>query len=53
MLAPMSRGILATVTAPLSAGADPTAVGVALQSAYADEPFVRVLPDGQWPATQE
>jgi N-acetyl-gamma-glutamyl-phosphate reductase len=52
VLAPMSRGILATVTAPLSAGADPAAVGVALQSAYADEPFVRVLPDGQWPATQ-
>jgi N-acetyl-gamma-glutamyl-phosphate reductase len=52
VLAPMSRGILATVTAPLSAGADPAAVGVSLQSAYAEEPFVRMLPDGQWPATQ-
>lgn len=52
LLAPMARGILATVTAPLSAGADPTAVGEALHAAYDAEPFVRVLPEGQWPTTQ-
>jgi N-acetyl-gamma-glutamyl-phosphate reductase len=52
ILAPMSRGILATVTAPLSAGTDPQQVGRALRDAYDAEPFVRVLPDGQWPATQ-
>ena len=67
LLAPMPRGILATCTAPLTAaagaghgpapgGSDPgyTATGrlrAALEEAYAGEPFVRVLPAGQWPAT--
>jgi N-acetyl-gamma-glutamyl-phosphate reductase len=46
VLAPMPRGILATVTA-LGSG-DPAA---ALQAAYADEPFVHVLPAGVWPST--
>jgi len=50
VLAPMSRGILATVTArPLAGAADPAAVREAL--AYAGEPFVRLLPEGVWPAT--
>jgi N-acetyl-gamma-glutamyl-phosphate reductase len=52
LLAPMARGILATVTAPLLPGVAPEAIGSALAEAYADEPFVRVLPDGQWPTTQ-
>jgi len=52
LLAPMARGILATVTAPLAPGADPSAIGEALHRAYDDATFVRVLPDGQWPATQ-
>jgi N-acetyl-gamma-glutamyl-phosphate reductase len=46
----MPRGILATVTA-LPVGdvpADPRAV---LAQAYADAPFVHVLPDGRWPHT--
>lgn len=51
LLAPMARGIIATVTAPLTRH-DPQEVGVALRQAYLDEPFVRVLPEGQWPATQ-
>ena len=50
-LAPMSRGILATCTAPLADGADPAALRAAYQAAYADEPFVRLLPEGQWPST--
>ncbi|TDC02574.1 N-acetyl-gamma-glutamyl-phosphate reductase [Micromonospora fluostatini] len=49
VLAPMPRGILATVTAvPAAAGADPRAV---LAEAYADAPFVHVLPEGSWPHT--
>src|SRR3954447_8999960 len=48
VLAPMPRGILATVTArPLKPG-DPREV---LASAYADEAFVHVLPEGRWPHT--
>ncbi|AGZ44309.1 N-acetyl-gamma-glutamyl-phosphate reductase [Actinoplanes friuliensis] len=48
VLAPMPRGILATVTArPLGPG-DPRE---ALQNAYAEEPFVHVLPTGSWPHT--
>ncbi|MBO4208371.1 N-acetyl-gamma-glutamyl-phosphate reductase [Micromonospora echinofusca] len=49
VLAPMPRGILATVTAlPSVVGTDPRAV---LASAYADSPFVHVLPAGAWPHT--
>ena len=47
VLAPMPRGILATVTAK-ALGPDPRAV---LAAAYADEPFVHVLPEGVWPHT--
>lgn len=50
-LAPMPRGILATATARLAEGADPAAVRAAWETAYADEPFVHLLPEGQWPAT--
>ncbi|MFE9658014.1 N-acetyl-gamma-glutamyl-phosphate reductase [Micromonospora sp. NPDC006431] len=48
VLAPMPRGILATVTAVPTGGADPRAV---LARAYADAPFVHVLPEGAWPHT--
>jgi len=51
VLVPMSRGILATVTAPLAQGADAASVRKAWVDAYADEPFVHVMPEGQWPAT--
>ena len=50
-LVPMARGILATVTAPLVDGADADAVRAAWSEAYADEPFVHLLPPGAWPAT--
>ena len=49
VLAPMARGILATVTAVPVAGAV-TAAGV-LEATYADEPFVHMLPAGRWPHT--
>ncbi|MBQ1073974.1 N-acetyl-gamma-glutamyl-phosphate reductase [Micromonospora sp. C31] len=48
VLAPMPRGILATVTAVPARGVDPRAV---LAEAYADAPFVHVLPEGAWPHT--
>ncbi|HEX2318331.1 MAG TPA: N-acetyl-gamma-glutamyl-phosphate reductase [Streptosporangiaceae bacterium] len=52
MLAPMPRGILATCTARLAApDTDTAAIRTALAEAYADEPFVRLLPEGRWPAT--
>lgn len=51
VLVPMARGILATITAPLAAGADADSVRAAWESAYADEPFVHLLPEGQWPTT--
>jgi N-acetyl-gamma-glutamyl-phosphate reductase len=67
LLAPMPRGILATCTARLApaagapaAGASPAAPRAttvpgaprdALASAYASEPFIRVLPEGRWPST--
>jgi N-acetyl-gamma-glutamyl-phosphate reductase len=51
VLVPMSRGILATVTAPLAPGADASAVRAAWREAYAGEAFVRLLPEGQWPGS--
>ncbi len=52
MLAPMPRGILATVTArptsPLTTADD---VRLVLAKAYEDEPFVQVLPKGLQPRT--
>ena len=51
VLVPMSRGILATTTAPLAPGADAADVRAAWERAYADEPFVELLPEGQWPTT--
>jgi N-acetyl-gamma-glutamyl-phosphate reductase len=52
LLAPMPRGILATCTARLrSAATDTGAVRSALAAAYADEPFVCLLPAGRWPST--
>jgi N-acetyl-gamma-glutamyl-phosphate reductase len=53
VLVPMSRGILATCTAPLADhGITHDQVYLAYAEAYADEPFVWLLPDGQWPQTK-
>jgi len=52
LLAPMPRGILATCTARLAPGQPSHRhLRAALATAYRDEPFVHVLPDGQWPTT--
>ncbi|MET8411412.1 N-acetyl-gamma-glutamyl-phosphate reductase [Streptomyces sp. NPDC005195] len=50
-LAPMPRGILATCSARARAGVTAESVRAAYEKAFADEPFVRLLPEGQWPAT--
>lgn len=50
-LAPMPRGILATATARAAAGVDAAAVRSAWEQAYAEEPCVRLLPEGSWPRT--
>jgi N-acetyl-gamma-glutamyl-phosphate reductase len=53
VLVPMSRGILATCTAPLrDADVDAEQAYAAYAGAYADEPFVHLLPSGRWPQTQ-
>jgi len=49
VLAPLPRGILATCTARTQVSAA-EAVEV-YAKAYADEPFVHLLPEGTWPAT--
>jgi N-acetyl-gamma-glutamyl-phosphate reductase len=51
VLVPMARGILATCSARLMPGVDEAAVTKTYQAAYADEPFVHLLPDGLWPTT--
>ncbi len=51
VLAPMPRGILASCTARLRPGVDEAALRGAYHDAYADEPFVHLLPQGRWPAT--
>ncbi|MUL42773.1 N-acetyl-gamma-glutamyl-phosphate reductase [Streptomonospora sp. PA3] len=51
VLAPMPRGILATCTAPLRPGATAERITAAYRDRYADEPFVRLLPEGTWPST--
>src|SRR5690242_13462808 len=52
-LVPMSRGILATCSAKLAPGTDAPAARAAYEKAYADEPFVHLLPEGQWPTTAQ
>ena len=49
VLIPTARGILATCTAPTTAGIEE--FRAAYVKAYADEPFVHLLPDGQLPRT--
>ena len=52
VLVPMSRGILATCSAPLTGEVTPEQARAAYDKAYADEPFVHLLPAGSWPQTQ-
>lgn len=49
-LAPMARGLLATIRAPLVESLDDRGALAILQRAYEDEPFVEVV--DRWPATK-
>jgi len=53
VLVPMSRGILATSTAPIVEGATDAQIREAWQSAYGDETFVQLLPEGRFPRTAD
>ncbi len=52
VLVPMSRGILATITAPLATPTTTAEAHDVYVEALAKEPFVHVLPSGVWPQTQ-
>jgi N-acetyl-gamma-glutamyl-phosphate reductase len=52
LLVPMTRGILASCSAPLAPGVTTTEVREAYLKAYDAEPFVHVLPEGEWPQTK-
>jgi N-acetyl-gamma-glutamyl-phosphate reductase len=49
----MSRGILATTTARIKPGVTLEELHAAWSAAYANEPFVQVLPLGQYPRTSD
>lgn len=49
-LAPWDRGILATIHATLAPGRTLAHARAALETAYADAPFVRILPPNHWPS---
>ncbi len=49
VIVPMARGILATSTARIVPGVSAADIRAAWESAYADEPFVHVLPAGRMP----
>ena len=48
-LIPLTRGIVTTIHASPAASASPAAVAACWQKAYKQEPFVRLLPDEQFP----
>jgi N-acetyl-gamma-glutamyl-phosphate reductase len=52
LLVPMPRGILATCSARLAGPLSAAEAYDVYAKAYADEPFVHVLPPGQWPQTK-
>lgn len=52
-LAPMPRGILATSTAKLAPGTTEAQLREAYAAVYDAEPFVHLLPAGQWPSTKQ
>ncbi|MDR4533309.1 N-acetyl-gamma-glutamyl-phosphate reductase [Glutamicibacter sp. PS] len=50
-LAPMPRGILTTATARVRPGVSAEQLREAWAATYAEEPFIHLLPEGQWPTT--
>ena len=51
VLVPMPRGILATCTVPVSDSVTEEDVRTVYANFYSQEPFVTLLPQGQWPMT--
>lgn len=51
ILAPMPRGILATVTGKLTRPLDESSLRTLFLTAYGDEEFITLLPEGQMPKT--
>lgn len=51
ILAPMPRGILATITVKLNAGVSAAQVRKTYEHAYSSEPFINLLPEGVMPKT--
>ncbi len=51
-LLPISRGILSTVYAQLQPGIHQADISQLYEKMYAQEPFVRILPENNFPATQ-
>lgn len=52
VLAPLPRGILTTITAPLKEGVTQQAAYETYRAFYAEETFVHLLPEGRQPETQ-
>ena len=52
LLVPMPRGILATCSAPVRNELSATDAYAVYEKALADEPFLHLLPPGQWPQTK-
>lgn len=52
-LVPMSRGIFASLYVRLKGGATAASVRDCWQQAYGKEPFIAILPEGQWPSTRQ
>ena len=53
VIVPMSRGILATSTAPIAKGATDADIRAAWEDAYRGEPFVQLLPAGEFPRSAD
>ncbi|MDR6198811.1 N-acetyl-gamma-glutamyl-phosphate reductase [Microbacterium sp. SORGH_AS428] len=53
VIVPMSRGILATSTAPIAPGVTDAEIRDAWEAAYAHETFVQLLPEGAFPRTAD
>ncbi|WP_312171038.1 N-acetyl-gamma-glutamyl-phosphate reductase [Microbacterium sp.] len=53
VLVPMSRGILATSTAPIVGDVSDAEIRAAWEDAYGDETFVQLLPEGHFPRTAD
>jgi N-acetyl-gamma-glutamyl-phosphate reductase len=52
LLVPMPRGILATCSAPVAEGVSAEEAYAVYELAFKDEPFIHLLPTGQWPQTK-